>query len=92
MVKKESLEVKLNSIIKEANDVKALLNTLYVEYNEALKTKDVSTTKPKVKNVLELLELDKLYNKGFKGKGIKVGVIDTNFKTFKGNITVNNNL
>ena len=92
MVKKESLEVKLNSIIKEANNIKALLNTLYVEYNEALKTKDVSTTKPKVKNVLELLELDKLYNKGFKGKGIKVGVIDTNFKTFKGNITVNNNL
>ena len=92
MVKKESLEVKLNSIIKEANNIKALLNTLFVEYNEALKTKDVSTTKPKVKNVLELLELDKLYNKGFKGKGIKVGVIDTNFKTFKGNITVNNNL
>ena len=77
MVKKESLELKLNNIIKETNYVKALLNTLYVEYNEALKTKDVSTTKPKVKNVLELLELDKLYNKGFKGKG---------------NITVNNNL
>ena len=92
MVKKESLEVKLNSIIKEANDIKALLNTLFVEYNEALKTKESSTTKPKVKNVLELLELDKLYNKGFKGKGVKVGVIDTNFKTFKGNITVNNNL
>ena len=90
MVKKESLELKLNNIIKETNYVKALLNTLYVEYNEALKTKDVSTTKPKVKNVLELLELDKLYNKGFKGKGVKVGVIDINFKTFKGKLEYKN--